>query len=185
MKLMKFVQGAMVALAAVGVVCPQLPVMAAGQKATVKTVAANTILDIGLAQGGTLTGRVVDQSGVALEGAEVVVKQGKTEVTRTITDKQGTFVAKDLKGGVYTVASGSTEGTYRTWSEKTAPPAAHDQALLVVGKNGARGQCGSCDSGGFGGFGGVGSILLVGGLIAGGVGLGYALGHAAGTPNSP
>ncbi len=182
MKLMKFVQGAMVALAAVGVVCPQLPAMAAGQKATVKTVAANTVLDIGLAQGGTLTGRVVDQSGVALEGAEVVVKQGKTEVTRTVTDKQGTFAAKNLKGGVYTVASGSTEGTYRTWSEKTAPPSAHDQALLVVGKNGARGQSGCCESDGFGG---IGSILLVGGLIAGGIGLGYAIGHAAGTPNSP
>ena len=143
MKAMQFVRGAMVALATVGVVCPQLPVLAAGQKMAVKTVAANTVLDIGLAQGGTLTGRVVDQSGVALEGAEVVVKQGKTEVTRTITDKQGTFVAKDLKGGVYTVASGSTEGTYRTWSEKTAPPSAHDQALLVVGKNGARGQVGA------------------------------------------
>ena len=182
MKLMKFVQGAMVALAAVGVVCPQLPVLAAGQKTAVKTVAANTILDIGLAQGGTLTGRVVDQSGVALEGAEVVVKQGKTEVTRTITDKQGTFVAKDLKGGVYTVASGSTEGTYRTWSEKTAPPSANDQALLVVGANGARGQVGAVRGqlleGG-------GQILLVGGLIAGGIGLGYAVGHAAGTPNSP
>ena len=182
MELMKFVQGAMVALAAVGVVCPQLPAMAAGQKTAVKTVAANTVLDIGLAQGGTLTGRVVDQSGVALEGAEVVIKQGKTEVTRTITDKEGSFAAKNLKGGVYTVASGSTEGTYRTWSEKTAPPSANDQALLVVGKNGARGQVGAVRGqlleGG-------GEILLIGGLIAGGIGLGYALGHAAGTPDTP
>ena len=111
-----------------------------------------------------------------------MIKQGKTEVTRTITDKEGSFAAKNLKGGVYTVASGSTEGTYRTWSEKTAPPSANDQALLVVGKNGARGQVGAVRGplleGG-------GEILLIGGLIAGGIGLGYALGHAAGTPNSP
>ncbi len=182
MRVLKFVQGALVALAAVGVVCPQLPVLAASQT-TVKTVAANTILDIGLAQGGTLTGRVVDQSGVALEGAEVVVKQGKTEVTRTITDKQGTFVAKDLKGGLYTVASGATEGTYRTWSEKTAPPSASEQALLVVGKNGARGQVGAIrgqDDGP-----GVGGIILVGALITGAVVGAYYIGHAAGTPNSP
>lgn len=180
MRVLKFVQGALVALAAVGVVCPQLPVLAASQT-TVKTVAANTILDIGLAQGGTLTGRVVDQSGVALEGAEVVVKQGKTEVTRTITDKQGTFVAKDLKGGLYTVASGATEGTYRTWSEKTAPPSASEQALLVVGKNGARGQSGACCNDGPG----IGSIILAGALITGAVVGAYYIGHAAGTPNSP
>ena len=150
MKLMKFVQGAMVALAAVGVVCPQLPVLAAGQKTAAKSVAANTVFDIGLAQGGTFTGRVVDHTGAAVEGAEVVVKQGKTEVSRTITDKQGSFVAKNMKSGVYTVASGSTEGTYRTWSEKTAPPSSREQALLVMGQNGVRGQSGCCDCGGGG-----------------------------------
>ena len=150
MKVMKFVQGAMVALAAVGVVCPQLPVLAAGQKTAAKSVAANTVFDIGLAQGGTFTGRVVDHTGAAVEGAEVVVKQGKTEVSRTITDKQGSFVAKNMKSGVYTVASGSTEGTYRTWSEKTAPPSSREQALLVMGQNGVRGQSGCCDCGGGG-----------------------------------
>ena len=185
MKLMKFVQGAMVALAAVGVVCPQLPAMAAGQKTAVKTVAANTVLDIGLAQGGTLTGRVVDQSGVALEGAEVVIKQGKTEVTRTITDKEGSFAAKNLKGGVYTVASGSTEGTYRTWSEKTAPPSANDQALLVVGKNGARGQVGAIRGQLLEGAGGIVPIVTMAAAVT-------ALGFSIATnqtvndlPNSP
>ncbi len=149
MKSLKFIRGAVVALAALGVVCPQLTAVAAGPKAAakpiVRTVAANSVLDIGLTQGGTFTGRVVDQTGAALEGAEVVVKQGKTEVTRTITDKQGTFVATNMKGGVYTIASGATEGTYRVWSEQTAPPSAKDQALLVLGQNGARGQAGSMD----------------------------------------
>lgn len=146
MKSLKFIRGAVVALAALGVVFPQLGVAAepkTAAKPVVRTVAANSVLDIGLTQGGTFTGRVVDQTGAALEGAEVVVKQGKTEVTRTITDKQGSFVATNLKGGVYTVASGATEGTYRVWAEKTAPPSAHEQVLIVKGQNGARGQIGA------------------------------------------
>ena len=149
---LKFIRVAFVALAAVGVTFPQLSAVAAGPKTVakplVRTVAANSVLDIGLTQGGTFVGRVVDQTGVAVEGAEVVIKQGQTEVTRTITDKQGSFAATNLKGGLYTVVSGSTEGTYRVWSEKTAPPSANQQALIVVGQNGARGQIGSMGPGG-------------------------------------
>ena len=190
MKSLKFVRGAVVALAALGVVFPQLPAIAAGPKAaampTVKMVAANTTLDVGLTQGGTFAGRVVDHTGAAMEGAEVVIKQGKTEVTRTITDKQGSFVASNLKGGVYTVASGATEGTYRVWSEKTAPPSASEQVLIVTGKNGARGQVGAM-RGQLGD--GLGTIVLVGLGVAAGIGIGYATGFAAGehgnTPHSP
>ncbi|MBC8116239.1 MAG: carboxypeptidase regulatory-like domain-containing protein [Candidatus Saccharimonas sp.] len=169
----------MVALAAVGVVCPQLQAVAAGPKSAVRTVAANSVLDIGLTQGGTFTGRVVDHTGAALEGATVVVKQGKTEVTRTITDKQGSFVATNLKGGVYTVASGATEGTYRVWTEKTAPPSANGQALLVLGQNNTRGQCGcACYDGT--------TVLLAAGVgLAAGIGIGYAIGWGAGSPGSP
>jgi carboxypeptidase family protein len=161
MKSLKLVRGAMVALAALGVAFPQLPAIAAGSKTAakpiVKTVAPNTVLDIGLTQGGTFAGRVVDHTGAGMEGAEVVIKQGKAEVSRTITDKQGSFVASNLKGGVYTVASGATEGTYRAWSEKTAPPSAKGQALLVLGQNGARGQGGMFDEGGL--------VILVGATL--------------------
>lgn len=186
MRSLKLVRGAVVALAALGVVCPQLPVMAAGPKTTskpvVRTVAANTILDIGLSQGGTFTGRVVDQTGAALEGAEVVVKQGNTEVTRTITDKQGSFVATNLKGGVYTVASGPTEGTFRVWAEKTAPPSAHEQVLLVKGQNGARGQIGAIrgqDTSWLGTAALVGVAGVIGGVI------GYNIYDPSNPPASP
>lgn len=179
MRSLKLVRGAVVALAALGVVCPQLPVMAAGPKTTskpvVRTVAANTVFDIGLTKGGAFTGRIVDHTGAPMEGAEVVVKQGKTEVTRTITDKQGTFVASNLKGGVYTIASGATEGTYRVWSENTAPPSAKGQALLVLGQNGARGQEGYYDANG---------IWVVGGLAAAGV-LGGVIGYNIYDPSNP
>jgi hypothetical protein len=164
MKSLKFVRGALVALAALGVVFPQLPAIAAGTKTakpTIRTVSAQTVLDIGLKQGGTFTGRVVDHTGAALEGAEVVIKQGKTEVARTVTNKQGTFVATNMKGGVYTVASGATEGAYRVWTEKTAPPSAGEQVLIVAGQNGARGQIGCMDCGG------ACCLLAAGGAILG------------------
>jgi hypothetical protein len=154
MKCMSFIRAAAVALATLGIAIPQAPVMAAGSKATakpsVKMVAENTIFDIELTSGGTFTGRVVDHTGAALEGAEVVISQGKTPVARTITDKQGTFVVTNMKGGVYTASSGVTGGTYRLWAENTAPPAAKEQGLLVLGQNGARGQCGAteCCAGG-------------------------------------
>ena len=185
MKSLKFIRGAVVALAALGVVFPQLGVAAepkTAAKPVVRTVAANSVLDIGLTQGGTFTGRVVDQTGAALEGAEVVVKQGKTEVTRTITDKQGSFVAKNLKGGVYTIASGATEGTYRVWAEKTAPPSAQDQVLIVMGQNGVRGQVGAVrgqDGGG------LLTYVIVGTAIVGAGAGGYYAGYAAGTPSAP
>ena len=187
MKSLKLVRGAVVALAALGVAFPQWTVVTAGPKSTakpiVRTVAANTILDIGLTQGGTFQGRVVDQTGTAIEGAQVVIRQGKAEVARTITDKQGSFVATNLKGGVYTIASGATEGTYRVWSENTAPPSASGQVLIVTGQNGARGQVGAVRGQGTGG-GGLLTFVGVGAAVAGGVTLGYYTGNAAGTPGA-
>ena len=170
MKNLKFIRGAVVALAALGVVFPQFPAMAAGPKTAtkpvVRTVAANTVFDIGLTKDGAFIGRVVDHTGAAMEGAEVVVKQGKTEVARTITDKQGTFVASNMKGGVYTVASGATEGTYRVWTENATPPSAKGQALLVLGQNGARGQEGYFNDAGVWVVGAIATAGLIVGIVA-------------------
>jgi hypothetical protein len=130
-------------------VCPQVRVMAAESKAgrTVRTVDAK-MLDIALGKGGKFTGRVVDHTGVPLDGAEVTVKLGETEVARTVTDRSGTFTVSDLKNGIYTINSGATVGTYRLWTEKTAPPSANPQGLLITGQNGARGQYAAVDSSG-------------------------------------
>ena len=168
MKSLKFIRGAVVALAALGVVFPQLPAMAAGPKTAskpiVRTVAANAVFDIGLSQGGAFTGRVVDHTGAAMEGAEITVKQQNKEVARSVTDKNGTFAVSGMKSGVYTVASGATEGTYRVWSEKSAPPSAKEQGLLVLGQNGARGNFGAGD--------GDGLLWLIGGVALTGLVLG-------------
>ena len=144
MKCFSLVRGAAVTLAALGMMIPNAPVMAVGpQRVTVKSVDAK-IFDISLQQG-AFKGRVVDHTGAPMEGAAITVKQNNKEVARTITDKDGSFEVANMKGGVYSVSSGATEGTYRLWDAKVAPPAAKEQSLLVLGQNGARGQFGCCD----------------------------------------
>ncbi len=160
-----FLKSAIVALAMVGIVFPQTRILADQKlpaKPTVKVLAANSILDVSLGKSGSFTGRAVDQSGTPVEGAKVVLKQGKTDVGQSVTDKNGQFAVSNLKSGVYQVSSGATEGTYRLWSEQSAPPSAQAQGLLVLGENGARGQCGSCCNDGSGIL-----MLAAGALIVG------------------
>jgi hypothetical protein len=166
MKCFSLVRAAAVALATLGMMIPNAPAIAAGpSRVQVKTVDAK-IFDIALSNGGTFKGRVVDHTGAAMEGAAVTIKQNNKEVARSITDKNGTFAVANLKTGVYSVASGATEGTYRVWSETAAPPSAKEQGLLVMGENGARGQFGCCDNTGVYIVGAIAIAALVVGIIA-------------------
>ena len=146
MKCFNLIRGAAVTLAALGMMIPNAPAIAAGQ-VQVKTVDAK-IFDISLSTGGTFKGRVVDHTGSAIEGAAVTIKQNNKEVARTVTDKTGTYSVSNLKNGVYNVSSGATEGTYRVWADQSAPPVAKEQGLLVLGENGARGNFGYVDGAG-------------------------------------
>ena len=95
MNCLSFLRGATVALAALGMMIPSAPAMAAGPaRAQVKTVDAK-IFDIALSQGGTFKGRVVDHTGAVVEKVNVVVRQGRTEVGRSRTDKDGMFTFKN------------------------------------------------------------------------------------------
>jgi hypothetical protein len=143
---MNLVQGAAVALATLGLMLPAPQVMAASSsKPVIETVNAS-MFDIGL-QHGVFAGRVVDHTGTAAKSAEVVVRQGEKVIAKTTTDETGRFEVKGLRGGVYEVASGKTIGTYRVWQQEVAPPAAKEQALLVLGENGTRGQFGGLRAG--------------------------------------
>lgn len=165
MHFLSLLRGAAVALAAVGMMIPNAPAMAAGpSRAQVKTVDAK-IFDIALSDGGTFKGRVVDHTGAAVEGAEVSVKQNNKEVAHSVTDKSGSFAVSNLKTGVYSVNSGATEGVYRVWSETSAPPSAKEQSLLVLGENGARGNFGAGD-GALWLVGGIATAALIVGIIA-------------------
>ncbi len=147
MKTLNFVQGAAVALASLGLMLPVPSVTAApAQKTQVQTTNAS-ILDIGLQSEGAFAGRVVDHTGTPAKNAEVIVRQGTREISRTHTDDQGRFAVDGLRGGVYEVASGKTVGTYRVWQNDVAPPSAKEQALLILGENGTRGQFGAAGGG--------------------------------------
>jgi hypothetical protein len=141
-------QRAAVSLAVMGMLLPQPPAIAASQSKPlpVKTVSGG-IADVALNSHGALVGRVVDHTGAAQAQQEVIVRQGQIQVARATTDKSGTFVVPNLKGGVYEVASGATSGNYRLWTAQAAPPKSGEQALLVLGKNGARGQFGMIGDG--------------------------------------
>ncbi len=143
----RFVKGAAVCLAALGIVLPQAPAMADNSpvRPAAKVQQGSSLPDVSLTAGGTLSGRVVDHTGKVLEGAQVTLRQDKKEITTTVTNKDGIYSFKSLKGGVYQVSSGNTDGVFRVWAEKTAPPSAKEHALLVMGENGARGQFGCCD----------------------------------------
>ena len=140
-------KGAAVCLATLGIVLPQAPALADNSPARpiVKVQKGTSLPDVSLTAGGTFSGRVVDHSGKVLEGAQVTLRQDQKEISTTVTNKEGVYSFKNLKGGIYEVSSGNTEGIFRVWSEKTAPPSAKGHALLVMGENGARGQFGCCD----------------------------------------
>ena len=174
----RFLKGAAVCLATLGIVLPQAPAMAENTPArpAAKIQQGTSVPDILLTAGGTLSGRVVDHTGKILEGAQVTIRQDKKEIGSTVTSKEGVYSFKNLKGGVYQVSSGNTDGVFRVWSEKMAPPSAKEHALLVMGENGARGQ-----------FGGVDPLLVVltGGVIAAVVLSAITLNKVNKLPSSP
>jgi hypothetical protein len=147
MKGIGLVHGAAATLAALGLLVPQTPVLAqSGPAATRATASANATqaADVVLING-ALTGRVVDHQGTPAADHEVIVKQGEKEIARGKTNDKGVFSMPNVKPGNYTASAGKTEGRFRVWSEKTAPPVAKGHALLVLGQNGDRGQFGAVD----------------------------------------
>ncbi len=148
MKGLGFLRKAAVSVACVGFVFPHMDVLAAGPKQADRPVRANqasVVHDVALNAGGTLVGRVVDANGQGLEGALVILRQGDREVARTVTDAEGRFVVKNLRGGLYAVTAGQSQSLYRVWTPEVAPPAAADQAVLVSAGAVVRGQFGGLD----------------------------------------
>ena len=145
MNILRLLKITAILLALPGIVLPQSRILANEQKPPsfrVKLVKPNSILDAKLGKDGAFTGRTIQHDGTPVVGAIVVVKRGQTIVGQSVTDEHGNFAVKNLKSGVYEVGSGITTGSYRLWTEASAPPAAKPHGLLVLGENGARGQYG-------------------------------------------
>jgi hypothetical protein len=145
MKGMRFVRGAAISLAALGLILPPSASADTETKPTAvvrpaKSLAADVVL-----QEGAFAGRVVDHTGTPLAGHDVIVKQGDKQVAIVKTNDKGVFSVPAVRPGTYTATSGKTVGTFRVWNDKAAPPAAKGHALLVMGQNGSRGQFGAVD----------------------------------------
>ncbi len=131
-------------LACWGVLLPQSLTAAAPQAS--QPTKAPMIHDVALGNSGTLSGFVVDSQGVGTEGAVVSIRVSDREVAQAVTDENGHYVAKNLRGGMYQIVAGQETQFVRAWAPGTAPPAAHDQATLVTG-DAVRGQFGGGVSG--------------------------------------
>lgn len=141
------IRGCAVALAASGIVLPTPALQASESQSVKKPATANqTFADVRFSSEGAFRGRAVDATGNALKNAEIVVRQGNKEVARCRADDKGSFSVPKLKSGAYQVSTGTTEGYFRVWDQKTAPPAARNYALIVTGKNGERGQYGAVEN---------------------------------------
>lgn len=96
--------------------------------------------DVALAEGGVLSGQVVDAQGAVVVGAPVSIVAGGREVARATTNRNGVFTAPGLKGGVYEVAAAGHHGVYRAWAPRTAPPSANRAILAVAAQDTVRAQ---------------------------------------------
>lgn len=125
MKSVRIIRSVMVSLSLVGLCIPTVAL--AGPPASEPAV-----VDIALADGGTLHGRVIDLEGGNVTGIPVSLQTQDREVVSAVTVSDGQFSVKGLQGGVYHVAAGQGQGSYRLWSPGTAPPAAHNDAIVYT-----------------------------------------------------
>ena len=79
---------------------------------------------------------------------------------RVLTDRNGRFRVRDLRGGSYAVSVDRSTRVLRVWKAGTAPPNTRPSALVVSNDLVMRGQCGTCTGGGDCGGGCVGGYGL-------------------------
>lgn len=103
---------------------------------------ARSIKDVVLQDDGVLRGRFVDDGGVPIDGARLVVRQDERVAAVVITDARGEFTATGLTRGVYRIENPTGTADYRVWGADEAPPAARQVALVVSQSPTLRGQFG-------------------------------------------
>jgi hypothetical protein len=98
-----------------------------------------TMMDVALSDGGTLEGQVVNIQNGGMQGVPVSIRSQDREMVQTTTTANGQFVVRDLRGGVYQVATAQGDSTFRLWAPRTAPPAAQNRAIVYVQNGGGGG----------------------------------------------
>ncbi|MCX7427886.1 MAG: carboxypeptidase-like regulatory domain-containing protein [Planctomycetia bacterium] len=141
MKYAAMLRAIAVSLACLGLLIPT-PVLYAATAPTTSAPPVPQAIDVGLHEGGLLFGQVVDAQGRPQAQLPVSLVQQDRVVTTATTDKSGYFLMPKVPAGTYRVVAAKTQGVYRLWAPKTAPPAAQPGAMLVVGQGPVRAQQG-------------------------------------------
>ena len=142
---MRVAKALCVGLSCLGLILPASALQAARRPAAMAAQPpapqpAKLTSDVELDATGTLRGQVVNVGGVPVAEAEVFLRQSGFQFARTRTDATGRFSFRHLRGGMYEVVVRGHSGLVRAWAAKTAPPAAEEIALVVVGHDLVRGQ---------------------------------------------
>lgn len=139
MKYMTILRAVAMNLACLGILMPGPLVLAA---ATPTVAEQLKVIDVGLHEGGVLFGQVVDAQGRPQSKLVVKLVQRDQVVAEATSDASGYFAVVNVPAGTYQIAADQTQGLYRLWAPKTAPPVAQPGALLVVGRGPIRAQAG-------------------------------------------
>lgn len=143
MKLWEMLRIAAVGLAMLGMLAPQIAIAGGGRVPDAPRAAAGMpAIDVALQQGGVLAGQVVDAQGSPKVDSPIAVRRHGQTVGSSRTDAEGHFAIAGLQAGVYQLETAEGSGLCRLWTAEAAPPAAHDNVLVVCGQEVVRGQHG-------------------------------------------
>ncbi len=98
-----------------------------------------TIVDVALAPGGILRGRLVDENGSPKAGGRVELWQAGRPICAARSAADGAFTFENLDGGHYQVVTPGQTANCRLWKSHAAPPCARD-SLVLCGESVVRGQ---------------------------------------------
>lgn len=117
-----------VAMVCIGLLTSQSVVLAGDMNRQITT-------DVALAAQGTLVGQVIDQQGIGIPGARVVVRQHDRDLVGTVADGTGKFAVSGLRSGTFQLAAADGQATVRLWTATAAPPVAKSQVMIVSGSD--------------------------------------------------
>ena len=167
-------RGSLVALAMVSMLLPHPGLATEPVAENVKP--SLSIVDVTLAEDGSLSGQVMDLQGVPVASTTVaVVRQG--EVVATVqTDSQGRYSVSGLNTGLYQVVTEQGITVCRVWTAKAAPPSAQAEALVIDGAHTMRGGMGGRPWGSF-----LSNPWVLGGIVAAAIAIPLALDKKSGS----
>jgi len=132
MKNLPWIPSLVVWLAVLGMCLPEALLAAPAQ--------TPVVIDVTLRDGGTLVGQVVDPQGTPMVNTPVSLRSNGKELVAGNTNDKGVFAFRGLNQGVYQVVAANGFGTFRVWTQETAPPVAQPGALIVAGQETVRGN---------------------------------------------